>query len=109
MREQRDKARFINNLNKQYKDMKLVNPWHLNYGNNNTDYLINNITVNGKTLKALNKYILKHNYYFFMGDNRDSSYDSRFWGFVPDTQILGTPLFAVLNLFKFKLRLKVIS
>ena len=44
-----------------------------------------------------------------MGDNRDSSYDSRFWGFVPDDQILGTPLFAMLNLFKLKLRLKVLT
>ncbi len=51
------------------------------------------VTVEGKTImiegKPVTSYTLKKDYYFMMGDNRDDSADSRFWGFVPRDKIIG--------------------
>lgn len=56
------------------------------FENNSLRIEKNKIYVNESETKY---YVTKQNYYFVLGDNRDNSTDSRYWGFLPEAYILG--------------------
>lgn len=47
--------------------------------------------------KEATQYTIQQDYYMMIGDNRDASLDARFFGFVPEENIVGSPMFTWLS------------
>ena len=88
------KRRQINN---QEKNLQLYARCIKNYEGANLEIKGGKAYIDGKPVA---KYTFKMDYYWMMGDNRDNSLDSRFWGFVPEDHIVGTPMFVIISFDK---------
>lgn len=71
-----------------------------------TSYEGNSLSVNDSTIfingEAVAEYTFKQDYFWMMGDNRHNSLDSRYWGFVPEDHIIGTPSLLWFSTDKYK-------
>lgn len=61
----------------------------LEYESHTASLMGETVYVDGKPTTT---YCVTQNYYFMLGDNRDNSHDSRYWGFVPESHIVGSAL-----------------
>jgi len=68
-----------------------------NYEGNDLEVKGSQILINGKPATS---YTFKMDYYWMQGDNRDNSLDSRYWGFVPEDHIVGTPAIILISFDK---------
>jgi len=63
-----------------YPNGNLLNPWSKNMPRGE-------LFFDDRPINELEEYVVDQDYYWVMGDNRDNSLDSRFWGFVPYSYI----------------------
>ncbi|MDW6091842.1 signal peptidase I [Vibrio rhizosphaerae] len=61
----------------QVKHHILINPWQMDN------------PMNYRPRPGVNEWVVPEGHYFMMGDNRDNSADSRYWGFVPEANLVG--------------------
>ena len=64
------------------------------YEHNKLENKNGKIFINGK---ETTQYTIQQDYYMMIGDNRDASLDARFFGFVPEENIVGSPMFTWLS------------
>ena len=72
----------------------LLTPWSKAIKDEDFQFLV----IDGIPASDWTEYKVSQNYYWAMGDNRDNSLDSRYWGYIPENNILGEALFTYFSL-----------
>lgn len=76
------------------RDLPLYDRLIGRYEHNRMEVVNGQLLVNGE---ASGKYTVEQDYYFVLGDARDASYDSRYWGFVPADHLVGKAAVVLFN------------
>lgn len=67
------------------------------YEHNRLEVAEGQLRINGEPADS---YVIQQDHYFVLGDSRDHSSDSRYWGFVPADHVMGRAGFVLLNAHK---------